>query len=331
MAGLSFKNLLRRGFGFVQKYMDRSLGAKDVYLLCDSASSERIQDFKRRLEFYCPAHQLIICSRLPLRVALSFRPVLSFGLSGILRHLKYYRGGIFDIDPDKNPHAPSMLCKLSSYCAHTKINIVEVLDRFTACVVSLRQQGLERAYVFGTGPSLALAAERDWSDGYRIVCNTIVRDPDLWKHINPHFIVAADALYHFSYTKYARTFREDLAQRLAETSTFFVYPAHFHQIVVREFGEYHDRLIPIPNDVRSKIYLNLTQEFSLPRLGNVLPWLLLPLACTLSKKCFPVGIRWTRPARSIVLGKFGEAQLSGTPSRASGCFSCFFQLLCPQR
>lgn len=141
-------------------------------------------------------------------------------------------------------------------------------------------------YVFGTGPSLARAAEQSFDDGVCIVCNTIVRDVALFNKLNPCFVVAGDAIYHFSFTEFAKSFRSDLYRRLKESATYFAYPAMFDVIVRREFSDISERLIPIPIGLHMDIDVNLVESFELPRLGNVLPLLQLPLACTLSKKIY---------------------------------------------
>jgi hypothetical protein len=142
-----------------------------------------------------------------------------------------------------------------------------------------------RAYLFGTGPSLARAIDRDWSDGFRIVCNTIVRDPELWSHIDPHFVVAGDAIYHFGFTDFARAFRADLAKRLVDSPhVFFLYPASYDALVRREFAFCADRLIAVPWGTHTHVHADLTVDFALPALGNVLNCLLLPLGCTVSKE-----------------------------------------------
>ena len=164
-------------------------------------------------------------------------------------------------------------------------DITESKKRFVKRVKSLQQESLDKCYVFGTGPSLEKAINRDWSDGYRVVCNTIVRDQELWNHINPHFIVAGDTIYHFGFTQFAKAFRQDLAKRLDESQAMFIYPAVFHNLVKREFKDFSDRLIPIPiNSHNKRIHTDLTGHFYLPDLGNILPLVLLPVACTMSKK-----------------------------------------------
>jgi len=151
--------------------------------------------------------------------------------------------------------------------------------RFLDHAEKLGLRNFGKAYVFGTGPSLARAVERDWSDGIRIVCNTIVRDFELWNHIQPHVIVAADAGYHFSFTQHARAFREDLKQRLSETETLFVYPAGFDAIVKKELVDHEDQLVPIPSGSQKTLCYNFAETFSFPEFHNILPRMLTIACC----------------------------------------------------
>ncbi len=141
-----------------------------------------------------------------------------------------------------------------------------------------------KSYILGTGPSLEKAIDVDFSDGVRIVSNTIVKDQELWLHINPHFITAGDAIYHFGPGKFAQSFRSDLKESLAKTDTYFVFPSIFYAFCLKEFSAFKDKLIPIPGSRHEYfIHRDLTVNYELPATGNVLPLLLLPLACTLTK------------------------------------------------
>jgi hypothetical protein len=71
---------------------------------------------------------------------------------------------------------------------------------------------------------------------------------------------------------------------MRESETVFVYPAIFDRLVRRELEEFSERLIPVPGGVHQDVHVDLTQQFSLPAMGNVLALLLLPLASTLSKR-----------------------------------------------
>lgn len=155
------------------------------------------------------------------------------------------------------------------------------------------------AYIFGTGPSLAKAFEHSFSDGNCIVCNTIVRDKSLFDKLHPQFIVAGDAAYHFSFAEFAKAFRRDLHKCLRETGVYFVYPAKFDVLVQREFFDVSDKLIPIPIGSHKNINVNLLETFQLPSLGNVLPLLQLPLACTISKNVYLWGFDGRSPKDDV--------------------------------
>lgn len=190
---------------------------------------------------------------------------------------------------------------------------------------------LKRAYIFGTGPSLAKAIERDWSDGIRIVCNTIVRDQELWHHIDPHAIVAGDGLYHFGVTDFARSFRKDLALRLSESPrTIFIYPAMFDVLVRREFSQFRDRLVPVPPGQSIALHKTLAADFKLPNLGNVLNLLLLPVACSVRTDVGLWGFDGRAPADKLFWsnsGKHSYPELMDTLRKAS---PAFFDVMVPK-
>lgn len=155
---------------------------------------------------------------------------------------------------------------------------------FLEHAIALKADRARPAYLFGTGPSLRFAEKRTFADGIVVVCNTIVRDPSLWHHLNPAFLAAGDAIYHFGHNAHAREFRTDALRRLEESNgrTLFVYPAPYDVIVRPEFRAVESLLIPIPWGAHTDVTVDLTEHFSLPEVGNILNVLLLPLGCTLS-------------------------------------------------
>jgi hypothetical protein len=199
------------------------------------------------------------------------------------------------VDPERNPNDGWAWCQFSTHGLPRLAIQKDAARKFRARIEELKSLGLGKCYLFGTGVSLSAAMDKDWSDGYRVVCNTIVRDDKLWRQIDPHFIVAGDAIYHFGFTAFARTFRTDLLKRLRETNTFFVFPEIFSGIVAREFAEVEDRLIPVPQGRHHQIHVNLADTFQTPWLGNVLNLLLLPLGCTLSRNIYLWGFDGRAP------------------------------------
>lgn len=193
---------------------------------------------------------------------------------------------VADLDYETNPTDGWALMDLGSALSRGSLAraIAAGREKFVARVQELKADGPRPAYLFGTGPSLQLAVERSFPGGPAIVCNTIVRDADLWHKLKPAFFTAGDAIYHFGHTDHARAFRADALRRLQESKgrTLFVYPALFDVIVRSEFRDVEESLVPVPLGDHTDITVNLVEKFNLPRIGNVLNGLLLPLGCTLS-------------------------------------------------
>jgi hypothetical protein len=278
---------VRTGLYQVQRILGRFFGSKVIFVLAESISEDEKNEVATRMRYYLPEfpkQKIRRVRRWPLRALLSLDPILLFGRpSRHARSLQVLLHNVFSIDYRSDPQDGWEWVRLVNlwYRHRPPVHLARVA--FTRRVEELKKQKLDKSYIFGTGPSLEKAIDRDWSDGYRIVSNTIVRDPVLWKHLDPHFVVAADAIYHFGHTSFAKTFRRDLLARLSETQTLFVYPDFFDPIVRREFIRCSAQLIPISRGHHDDIAVDLTRCFNLPNLGNVLPLLLLPLGCTLAK------------------------------------------------
>jgi hypothetical protein len=269
------------------------LNTKRIYLI-ESNDSDQWIEIEKKLAFYCPGSILTRSS--PLKAYFSRSPALLSGRWHLInKYMDRLRTGIFNIDCQRNPTDGWTWSELATLCSGQVPDIRSAKKRFSERIALLEKKNLSKCYLFGTGPSLGKANTRDWSDGYRIVCNTIVRNKSLWSHIDPHFIVAADAIYHFGHTAFAKKFREDLRACLNETDSLFIYPELFDWIVQREFCDFSDRLIPVPQNTTTQIQSDLTKTFSLPQLGNVLPHLLLPLGCTLSKNIYLWGFDGRAP------------------------------------
>ncbi len=158
--------------------------------------------------------------------------------------------------------------------------------RFSSYVDSLPQ--LDKSYVFGTGPSVETAYDYDFSDGYRIVCNTMIKNRRLMEHIRPHFMVAADGIYHFGLSRYSCRFREDLGEFLARWKCLFMLPEWFCTNFVYHHKGLEEFAVPVPY-TSSSINLRLKERFEVKTLHNVLNQLLLPLASSLSNSVYLLG------------------------------------------
>lgn len=264
----------------------------EVFIVSDPWEKELISNVKKRIEFYAPnlPLEIKVVSKIPVFKGLLGAHTLNFSADnqrGLFRLVLRVLPAAYSVD-----HRVSVAgwdwIRFSNAVSHHSVNREEAYENFkTAIDISKKYS---KAYIFGTGPSLAKAKDRDWSDGVRIVCNTIVRDKNLINHIKPQFIVAGDAVYHFSHTEFAKMFRRDLFDRMREHKHLqFVYPEIYDVIVQREFAEFSSRLVPIPIGNKKRVDIDLIQDFELPGLGNVLALLLLPLALTISNHVYMTG------------------------------------------
>lgn len=265
----------------------------------------KVADLMERLKFYLPnsdSTAVRLVSRLPCR-ELATGIVLVLDQQLVPRNWYRVCDNIFNVDFQRNPIDGWQLCAIAEYVAglpntsrtrSSRHRFFDHLDR-------VGKLGHERTYAFGTGTSLAGAIDKSYDDGYRVVCNTIVRDPELWHHLKPHIVVAGDAIYHFGFTEFARAFRRDLCERLRESkgSVLFVYPAVFDAVVQRELSEFSDVLCPVESGGHDRIEVDLRQDFHLPLLGNVLNQLLLPVSCTLSKSVWLWGFDGRAPTDKL--------------------------------
>lgn len=255
-----------------------------IFISRDSLQNEKIEEIKRRLSYFDPSLSVQTTSKLSFTDFVNFKSVVFVNTEKVPRFLKVKKNDVFNLDFRSN--------YLDGWDYHYLIaknyreKCLEDINTGRQILSKLKddlQIKYKKTYIFGTGPSLENAINYKFDDGIRIVSNTIVKDEELWLHLNPHFIVAGDAIYHFGIGKFAQKFRRDLKLRMSQTDTYFTYPAHFHPFCLKEFVDFKDRLIPIPIGTGASVHTSLFDGYSLPIHGNVLLLLLLPLACYISK------------------------------------------------
>lgn len=279
----------RAALGGVQALAGRDSGRSALTLVAPDAGEPEVAEIRRRAAFFFSedlAARLVVCREPSKRLLLRRAPILLFGAAAFgADPLARLHGGVFDVDWRNNAHDGWNWIGAATWSSRHQPDLAAARRRLAGLRQRLAKSGLTRCYVFGTGPSLARAGERDWSDGIRLVCNTIVRDPVLWRHIRPNVLVAGDGIYHFGFTEFARAFRHDLRERLRESpEVMFVYPAPFDLIVRREMAGLDEQLIPLPIGTLTSLHDSVAERGELPALGNVLNLLLLPVGCALARR-----------------------------------------------
>jgi hypothetical protein len=262
-----------------------------------TSNTSKVREIEKRIDFFIPNIIVVKVRHLTLHKLMSNEPVAFVGAAVPTTMLKRAKlGRIFNLDFETNPDDGWQYHRILSLFYERLL--IDNRNK-SKNKLAILQQGLsstyDKVYILGTGPSLDKAIDRDWSDGIRIVSNTIVKDKELWAHINPHFIVAGDAIYHFGLSQFATSFREDLKQRLSESKTYFVFPEHFYPFLSEHLKDFIDRLIPIPMRTGQSAFNIIKSKFEIPEIGNVLNNLLLPLGCYVSDNIFLWGFDGRAP------------------------------------
>lgn len=295
--GFCIGKKLYDSIGTVWDHVESVNDQKQFLLISKDISPEYLSNIQSRFEYYCPGKNLnwsckyssLITSKRTLLFGNSFKnPLLMWIIRIFFRNIYY-------VDFRNNPSDGwEWIRLLNNNILDNDLSLLSK-DRFSESLDAVMSENLNKCYLFGTGPSLENALKHDFSDGYRVVCNTIGKDKELWDHLSPHFIVAGDPIYHFGHTQYAKSFRSDLLDRLMDSSTYFMYPQEYHPIVSREFGCVSDKLLPIPIERSLLFNSDLRGTYSLPWLDNVFGMMLLPLGCTLSSTIYLWGFDGRAP------------------------------------
>ncbi len=285
--------LLREIRQWLNDTLDRvrsPLRRSSILLVTGHAPDQKVSEVENRLRFLF-AHlgrdfDFRIARRASLVDYLRNTAVVAVDGSAIPASVSKHLRWVADLDYETNPTDGWALIDLGVAIRGPQHDVAAAARRtLVDRVERIRATGARPVYLFGTGPSLQSAGDRSFADGTTIVCNTIVRDTELWNHLAPDFLVAGDAIYHFGQNPHSCAFRADALQRLRESDgrTLFMYPAQYDVIVRPEFADVESLLVPIPFGTHSDPAVDLTRHFGLPRLENVLANLLLPLGCTISR------------------------------------------------
>lgn len=160
--------------------------------------------------------------------------------------------------------------------------------RFKTLADSLHARNYAAACVFGTGPSLQLAHQFDFTDTLCIVCNSIVQNDELLDHLSPKFISAGDVVSHFGVSRYAAQFRDDLIRVLRTRDLYFFTTATFGYLFLQHYPDLRERTFLVDQKSPGPIF-DLVQSYVAPQLDSTLNIHMLPLAATFAKIIFLLG------------------------------------------
>lgn len=297
-----FPNKLKRKFQvkfieffyiFYNNFYKRKIKVKSLKIIVGSNSLNDMTLMSNRFDFYFKNIDFEIVKKKSLFDVFSNKIKLYYNFDELPFYFNEHFN-FFSVDPIKNPN--------DAWVYHNCLNLINpVLEKshlFIKFQNIIDNKNKTKSYLFGTGNSLNNIREFNFQDGYIIVCNTIVKNKDTWNYLKPDIIVAADALYHFSDSTFAKKFRNDLLMRFKENNEFlFVYPIIFHNFIMNTFKEFENRLIPIGIGNHTNFKHLATSNFKFPNLGNVINYLV-PIGMTFSKEIYLIGFDGRAPEDS---------------------------------
>ncbi|WP_175020533.1 hypothetical protein [Methanogenium cariaci] len=118
------------------------------------------------------------------------------------------------------------------------------LDNFQKLLGTV--QNCEKGFVFGSGSSLEKYGMKfNYEDGFKVVCNSIVKNSELMEYINPQLLVFGDAQHHTSPNKYAAKFRETLLDASKKHNFFILTKDYFMPLFLVHYPELKNKIIGI--------------------------------------------------------------------------------------
>lgn len=145
------------------------------------------------------------------------------------------------------------------------------------------------SYLFCTGPSLQGYADFDFSDGISIICNSVIFDEELLSVVEPRILVFADPIFHFGCSTYAEQFRARLRDVAIRYDLKIVIPDKYINAFIASLPELSERAIAVPYESEIGPNFELDASFRTKATDNILTFLMLPLAASLSENVFLLG------------------------------------------
>ena len=155
------------------------------------------------------------------------------------------------------------------------------------------------AFVLATGPSARLVDPGSVTAEVRISCNSVVRDLDLLRALQPNVICFVDPAFHYGPSRYAAAFRRDLLRAVKETDALLVTAELWAGLLLAHHPELVDRLLILRMLKGRSAWRWPTRDRMTVRMtGNVLTNAMLPIAFALTDRVEIAGCDGRRPGES---------------------------------
>ncbi|MDA9263406.1 hypothetical protein N9P71_00975 [Saprospiraceae bacterium] len=154
----------------------------------------------------------------------------------------------------------------------------------------------ENAYLFGSGPSIEKYNQHIYKENsIRIICNSLIKNKKFIDFINPTAIVAADPLFHFGHSKYAKKFRNDLIDTIKKYNCTLFVPQFNLPMFLKHYPQLKQNIIGL--NFQTSINIPNRKNVSVKGTENIFTLMMLPIACSIAKHIFVIGMDGKDPSK----------------------------------
>lgn len=200
---------------------------------------------------------------------------------------------VWRIDNKNERYEGSFYLKISSEVnLDLRKEINESKEKFLVLSQFVNSFKYQKAYIFGTGPSLELSLDKSiyFTDGLTIACNSMLKNDPLMEKLDPKIIIASDPIFHAGCSSYAGEFRKLLIKSLDRYNAYFITSMRDYKLYLSNLpSKYKHRIIGIPYTIMEIANFDLHKKFVLKVHSNVLTFLLIPVATSFTKHIYLVG------------------------------------------
>lgn len=182
----------------------------------------------------------------------------------------------------------------------------------------------DRAFVFGTGPSLEQAEAFDFGGAFNVVCNSIVKNKGLLRHIKPQLLVFGDPVFHFSPCRYSAEFRDAVIETVEEHDCYVAVQDVSLPLLLAHYPKLESRLMGIPVHPDPFNFPN-ADRFYVRAAQNVMTRCMLPVASAIADEIYVLGADGRRPDEKYFWTHSSSAQFDDLMQTAVDTHPSFFR------
>lgn len=210
-----------------------------------------------------------------------------------------------------------------------KNEIIENIKKLKKILTALRNDK-KQTLLIGSGPSIKELENLnlDYNNIIPIICNSVIKNIDLLKKINPKITVVSDTVFHSGYSKYAEEFRKALVIALdLFEEMILIVPERDYKIYLENLPfKYKTRIYSIKSQNKKNFNLNILDNPTIKSTSNVLSLLMIPIASTISNNIMLIGFDGKTSKDKSIFWKYDDKSQFDTINMTKKAHPSFYKV-----